>query len=351
VNKDIIVGMDLGDKTHEMCVLDANGKVIERRKISSTRKAVERAFREFSGAVVVVESGTHSRWVSQEAEKQGHEVLVGNARKLRMIWKSSRKSDVRDAEMLARIGRFDRELLYPIKHRGVESHCDLELIKARDLMVRARAGMINHVRSVVRSHGERIPKHSTDAFGRKAQLPQQLREPMEPLLQMIRDLTEQIKSYEYRIEQLNRASYPETKHLMQVTGVGHLTALAYVLTLEDPGRFKESRRVGAYLGLVPRRDQSGQTDKQLRITKEGDEYLRRLLVGSAHYIMGPFGPPCDLRKHGAKLMRTGGKNAKRRAVVAVARKLAILLHVLWRTGAIYDPHYNSKSKKPSVPAT
>jgi len=330
--------MDLGDKTHELCMLDAAGEVMERREIPSTRQGLKKALADYPGAVVVVETGTHSRWVNQEAEGLGHKVLVGNARKLRMIWQRSHKSDVRDAEMLARIGRFDPKLLYPIRHRSQGAHLDLELIKARDLLVRSRTNLINHIRSVVKSHGERVAKYSADAFGTKARMSQPLREGLEPLLQTIRELTKRIKDYEKKISTLAKEKYPEeTGRLTQVAGVGSLTALAYVLTLEEPERFWEGRMVGAFLGLVPRRDQSGRSDKQLRITKEGNAYLRRLMVGSAHYILGPFGPQSDLRAYGMRLMERGGKNAKRRAIVAVARKLSVLLYALWVDRTEYEP--------------
>jgi transposase len=267
----------------------------------------------------------------------GLEVLVGNARKLRLIWQSRLKSDTRDAVMLARIARFDRELLCPIQHRGEQVQMDLEIIRARDLLVHGRTQMVNHVRSVVKSMGERLPPASTAAFGNKAKLPEVLNKALQPMLEMIRELTKTIHGYDLMIKDAAAKKYPETEQLTQVGGVGPLTALAYVLTLEEPERFAKSRMVGPYLGLVPRLDQSGQIDKQLRITKHGNGYLRRLLVGSAHYILGPFGPDCDLRTFGLKLMQRGGKNAKKRAVVAVARKLAVLLHALWRSGQPYEP--------------
>ena len=118
-----------------------------------------------------------------------------------------------------------------------------------------------------------------------------------------------------------------------------------MLTLEDPYRFKKSRSVGAYLGLVPATDRSGERDPQKRISKEGNEMLRRLLVGSAHYVLGPFGSDSDLRRHGEKIASRGGKNAKKRAVVAVARKLAVLLHRLWISGEVYDPLYNAHRRQ------
>lgn len=337
MKKGITIGMDLGDKKHQVCILDKTGKIIAEEAIAGTRTAMTSFFKQYRGAVVAMETGTHSRWVSQVATAAGLEVLVGNARKLRMIWQSRQKSDTRDAVMLARIARFDPALLCPIHHRGEQVQMDLEIIRARDLLVRERTRMVNHVRGVVKNMGERLPASSAAAFGHKAKIPEALNEAMQPMLEMIRELTKKIRGYDLMIKETAVNKYPETEQLRQVGGVGPVTALAYVLTLEEPERFAKSRMVGPYLGLVPRLDQSGQIDKQLRITKHGDGYLRRLLVGSANYILGPFGPDCDLRTFGLKLMQRGGKNAKKRAVVAVARKLAVLLHALWRSGQQYEP--------------
>ncbi len=162
-----------------------------------------------------------------------------------------------------------------------------------------------------------------------------------PILEQIGSLTERIRDYERKLEAISKERYPETDLLRQVEGIGPLTALTFVLTLEDPYRFAKSRSVGAYLGLVPASEKSGDRDPQRRISKEGDEMLRKLLVGSAHYILGPFGSDSDLRRHGEKIASRGGKNAKKRAVVAVARKLAVLLHRLWITAEVYDPLYNA----------
>jgi len=337
MKKGITIGMDLGDKKHQVCILNKTGKIITEEEVAGTRTAAVRFFKQYRGAVVAMETGPHSRWVSQIAAAAGLEVLVGNARKLRMIWQSRQKSDTRDAVMLARIARFDPALLCPIRHRGEQVQMDLEIIRARDLLVRERTQMVNHVRSVVKSMGERLAICSAESFGRKAKIPEALNEALKPMLEMIQELTKKIRAYDLIVKEAVANKYPETERLRQVGGVGPLTALAYVLTLEEPERFAKSRMAGAYLGLVPRLDQSGQIYKQLRITKHGDGYLRRLLVSSAHYILGPFGPDCDLRTFGLKLMQRGGKNAKKRAVVAVARKLAVLLHALWRNGAIYEP--------------
>lgn len=347
MKKNTTVGMDLGDKTHEICVLDATGKVVVREPIGNTKASLGKFFKGYKGAVVVMEAGTHSPWISRELESLGCEVLVGNARKLRMIWKAKNKSDVRDAEMLARIARVDRTLLYQVHHRSAEAQADLAILKARDALVGTRADLVNHVRSTVKGTGHRINKCSTEAFARIApeSIPEGLRSALFPVIEVIEAMSAQIRIYDREIPVLIEQRHPQAKRLSQVPGVGPVTSLGFVLSLEEPDRFKKSRSVGAYLGLTARRDQSGETDKQLRITKAGDEYVRRLLVGCSHYILGAFGPECDLRRFGLKLAARGGKNAKRRAIVAVARKLAVLLHRLWATGAEYDPEYRKNSVK------
>lgn len=347
MKKGTTVGMDLGDKSHEVCVLDASGKVILRKQITNTKESLKKFFEAYKGVLVVMEAGTHSPWVSRTLEALGCEVLVGNARKLRMIWMAKNKSDVRDAEMLARIGRMDRSLLYPIHHRGEAAQQDLAILKARDALVSVRADLVNHVRSTVKGTGHRINKCSTEAFARRSResIPEGLRHALVPVVEAIEAISEQIRSFDKEIATKMDERHPDAKRLSQVPGVGPVTSMGFVLSLEDPSRFRKSRAVGAYLGLTTRRDQSGQTDKQLRITKAGDEYVRRLLVGCSHYILGAFGPDCDLRRFGLRLAARGGKNAKRRAIVAVARKLGVMLHRLWVTGAEYDPDYRINNVK------
>ncbi len=192
-----------------------------------------------------------------------------------------------------------------------------------------------------------MPKCPARSFHKRApeHIPEALWPALGPILEQIASLTaERIRDYDRRLEAISEECYPETTLLRQVEGIGPLTALAFVLTVGDPGRFEKSRSVGAYLGLVPATDRSGERDPQKRISKEGDEMLRRLLVGSAHYILGPFGSDSDLRRHGEKMASRGGKNSKKRAVVAVARKLAVLLHSLWVSGELYDPLYNARRR-------
>jgi len=292
---------------------------------------------------IAIEAGTHSPWASRVLEECGHEVLVANARKLRLIYSNKQKTDEVDAENLARLARLDPRLLYPLRHRGEESQAHMAIIRSRQALVGSRTQLVNHVRGAVKSFGARLPKCPARSFHKRASeyIPEALMPALGPILETIASLTERIRDYERELETISREHYPETDLLRQVEGIGPLTALTFVLTLEDPYRFEKSRAVGAYLGLVPARDQSGDRDPQKHISKEGDEMLRKLLVGSAHYVLGPFGSDSDLRRHGEKIASRGGKNSKKRAVVAVARKLAVLLHTLWVTGEAYEPLYNT----------
>jgi transposase len=343
-NSTIFVGIDLGDKFSYLAILDQDGELIEETRIPTTQAAFRHKFSVLTSCRVAMEVGAQSRWTSHLLQDLGHDVLVANARKLKAIYNNPRKGDRADAEILARLARLDPKLLSPIHHRTPEAQAHLAIIRSRDVLVRSRTLLINNVRGVVKSSGDRLPSCSANRFASKVApaIPDLLLPALLPILDTIASLSEQIRTYDRQIAVLCEENYPETRQLKSVDGVGSLTSLAYVLTLESPERFTRSRDVGAALGLVPKRDQSGDRDPQLRITKTGDSYLRRLLVGSAQYILGPFGPDCDLRRWGLKLAERGGKNAKKRAVVAVARKLAILLHCLWKTGTIYDPFFQSQ---------
>jgi len=331
------VGCDLGDKMSAVCVLDEGGKVALRTSIGTNSRAMTVFFTR-APVHVVIEVGAHSRWVGELLEGLGHRVTVANPRRVKLISQSDRKTDRNDAELLARLGRADAELLSPIRHRQSQSQADLAVAKARDMLVATRTKLVNHVRGTVKAFGERLPKCSADSFAKKtrALIPVPLKAALDPVYEMLERLHEQIREQDAMIERVAQR-YPDVEVVSQIGGVGTLTALVFVLTIEDKTRFEKSRMVGAYLGLCPRKNQSGSGDPQLRITKAGDPFVRRLLVNAANYVLGPFGKDCDLRRWGEAIAKRGGKNAKKRARVAVARKLAVLMHRLWVSGEVYEP--------------
>ena len=335
------VGIDLGDQWSRYCVLDEEGEVMEEGRFKTTPEAVKKHFSGLEPRRIAIEAGTHSLWVNEHLGQLGHEVLVANAREIRAITHSVELIALAIAEKLARYARVDPKILHPITHRSLEMQRSLNVIRARDVLVRMRTMAVNAARGLVKPCGYRRPICSTESFaGRcRKELPPELLEIAEPLLKQIELATAQIAFCDKQIQELADKGYSETKALRKIPGVGALTALTYVLTLADKRRFPHSRDVGCYLGFRPRRSQSGDSDPQLGITNAGDRYLRKLLVQSAHYVLGHYGPDSALRQGGQRLCARGGKNAKKRAIIAVARKLSVLLHRLWITQAEYLPFY------------
>jgi transposase len=339
----LTIGLDLGDRTSHYCIFNEAGEIILEQKLPTTPEAMKQTFERIPRSLIALETGTHSPWVSRLLRELGHKVLVAHAQKVQLISKSNRKDDRHDARTLARLARIDPELLGPVRHRSAKAQIHLTVIRARAELVSARTSLVNAARGLVKSYGQRLPKCGTQRVSQElgAGLKAELREVLEPLLKEIESLNEHIQEYGVRMEKIARENYPQVELLKQVKGVGTQIALTYVLTLEDPHRFAKSREVGCFLGLRPGRRDSGESQPQMHISKEGDRYLRTMLVQGAHYILGPFGEDSDLRRWGLKLAARGGKNAKKRAVVAVARKLAVLLHRLWVSGEVYEPLRNS----------
>ena len=341
----LIVGVDLGDKESHICLLNKETGDEDHSKVAMTFSAVQRTFSTIPAKKVVMEVGGNSRWFSNHLKEMGFEVIVADARRIPLISKSNTKNDKNDAILLAKLGASDLELLNPITHRSDTAHMDLAQIKARDALVGNRTRLINHVRGTLKPFGIRLGTLTTNVNVVQvySQIPERLAPALHPLLDNIKQLTSQIRLFDRQIQKLCEECYPETFGLSQVKGVGSMTALAFILTLDDHTRFEKSRDVGSYLGLCPRQSDSGEVVSQLGITKAGNGHLRRLLVHCAHYIMGPFGEDSDLRRWGLALSERGGGNAKKRAVVAVARKLSVLLHRLWVTQAEYKPLRNSEA--------
>jgi len=340
----LTIGLDLGDRWSWYCMLDESGSVLREQRLSTTAKALHEGFGKMPRSRIAVETGMHSPWVSRLLSELGHEVIVAHARSVRLIGESRKKDDRLDAQTLARLARIDPQLLCPVKHRSAQAQADLSVIRARAGLVRARTALVNTARGLAKSYGERLRGCNVRSMNpeKAAGLSPELKRALEPLLVAIESVSEQMAAYHQRIEALAEQSYPQVARLKQVKGVGTLIALTFVLTLEDPHRFRKSRDVGCYLGLQPGRRNSGQSEPQLHISKEGDPYLRTLLVQGAQHILGPFGVDSDLRRWGLKLAERGGRNGKKRAIVAVARKLAVLLHRLWVSGEVYEPLHHRK---------
>jgi transposase len=341
----LTVGLDLGDQWSQFCQLDAAGQIQQEGRVRSTRSAFQARFGALAPARIALETGTHSLWASELLAELGHEVIVAHVREVRAITGSDSKSDQVDARKLARYARVDPEILHPVQLRNSDQQRDLVLIRARAALVRARSLLINTVRGLVKPFGSRVSSCDADCFANRCreELPGDVQMSLLPVVEQIAQLTEQIQDYEKQISVVAAEKYPDLAPLRSVFGVGPVTALTFVLTLADPQRFTKSRDVGCYLGLRPQRHQSGERDPQLGITKAGNPYLRWLLVECAHRLLRIDAPDSAIKRWGQKLCERGGKNAQKRAIVAVARKLAVLLHRLWVTQQKWEPLYGVRS--------
>lgn len=325
----LVIGVDLGDKQSQVCVLGAEQEIRHEVRVHTTTPALQSWFESLQPSLVVVEAGTHSPWVSRLLEQLGHAVMVVDPRRLKLISASDSKNDPADARMLARVAAAMPELLRVVKHRSVEAQKDLTVIRARARLVEVRTKLWCSLRGLAKTLGHRLPRRVSAEMLVDWEI-------LRPLWRALEDVRQRIAEYDAKIRELER-KYPVAQRLQQIAGVGALISLTFVLTLDDHLRFRKSRQIGSYLGLRPRQRDSGESQPQLRITKAGDAYLRSLLIQGAQYILGRFGPDTDLKRWGLKLAQRGGKNAKKRAVVAVARKLAVLMHRLWVDQSVYQP--------------
>lgn len=335
---ELTIGLDLSDRSFQFCELNATGEIVGEGRFKLDRASLQKYLASQPKARVALETGGQSAWVKQVIEELGHEAVVANARELQAVTGRSHRTDHHDARQLARLARVDRELLNPVKLRDAPQQADLFVIRARALLVGMRTTLINFARGVTKTTGQRLPSSASHRFAERVRdaVPEALRPALLPLLRVLDQVGEELDGYDESIEGLADERYPETRWLRQAPGVGTLTALTFVLTVNDPARFAHSREVGPFVGLVPRRRQSGEQDPHVRISKCGDGYLRKLLVQCAHVVMGRFGPDCALRRWALEDARHS-RSAKQRTVVAVARKLAVLLHRLWSRQEVFQP--------------
>jgi transposase len=350
----LVLGLDIGDRSSTYCLMTRARCVLSRGSIATERKKLKPFFESLKPCRVVLEAGAQSNWIATLAREVGHETAVANPRKLKALTASNKKTDRVDAFLLARFGVSDVDLLHVIEHRSLDAQVALSDMHSRDQLICARTTLVNYVRATVKVVGERLPKCNPDSFDTRTlwEIPKALRRGLIPVLRVIENLTRQIQKLDRHIARLSKTKYPQTELLRAVKGVGPLNALAMVLTIGDPRRFKTSRQVGCYFGLVPKKRQSGDFDPELGITKEGSSFARRLAVSAAQYVLGPFAEDSDVRRYGQRIIdkNGGSKVGKKKAVVAVARKLAVLCHRLLLTGEVYDPFHSARPKGEPAPA-
>jgi transposase len=349
IKEQVAMALDLSRRTfHALGIDRGTGEVVEDGSHRLEGAAFDRLVKRWpQRPLVVIEAGGNSAWVQRELEARGCRVWVVASTTLAHAYRGRRKDDRRDARQLLTLALADPQSLRLVHHRGEEAEARLATLKARDCLVRMRTMGVNHVRGALARTGVPAPRCATSALPQRVdalleELPSPVKAALEPVLRQVDVLSTDIRGLDRAIEKLCNERYPVTARLRQVKGVGGLVSLAFVLAIDDPARFRRSRDVGAYFGLVPSRSQSGDHDPQLGIDKCGNAFLRKLLVQAAHYILGPFGPDTDLRRWGLLRSQRGGASSRKRALVAVARKLAVLLHALWTTGAAYEPLRNAR---------
>lgn len=333
------IGLDVGDRITHFCALDSKRNVVRRQKFSTNLEQLQKVFDGVPRCVVILEAGSQSPWMSPALEELGHDAFVADPRRVALVTKDHRKSDRRDAETLARLVSGVPELLGRVRHRSADTQADLAVMRMRDMLVRQRSQLVQHIRGTLKAFGIRLRSGDARSFHKWApeQFPELLHPALSPAIASLEDLAVRLADLNETLDRVAKERHPETVPLREVNGVGPLTALAFVLTIEDPERFAESRQVGSWVGLCPKSHASGDQNPQLGISRAGNGYLRRLLIQCAHYILGPFGKPSDLRIFGLQLVARGGRAPKKRAAVAVARKLSVMLHRMWVTQEPYEP--------------
>jgi transposase len=340
-----MIGIDIGDRSSELCVLGKVKQVLVRGAVPTDRATIQELFGSIAATTVVLETGTHSPWMSRDISERGHRALVASAREVSRVLKNKKKNDRRDAEQLARLAAADEKLLGLVEHRSEQAQLMLGKMKVRQQLIQSRTRLCNEARGLVKSHGYRLVKIEPERMTQLAvagTIPKELEELIRPLLKHVEQLNESIRKLDEELLKLAKEKYPQTKYVDQIYGVGPVVSLAFVLTIDDASRFGRSRDVGSYLGLTPGQDQSGESNPQLRITRQGDGLMRALLVNAAQCVLRKNSPECDLKRHGMKLAERGGKTARKKAVVAVARKLAVLMHKLLVSKAAYNPQHNQQ---------
>ena len=335
----ITIGMDLGNRKHTVCAINGAGELLWRTEVINTPEALKPFFEENAGATVAMETGLCCRWISALAKRCGCEVLVGNARKLAPIWQSMQKSDENDAFMIAKLARFDRGLFHPVSLRDDERHEMVQILELREVAVSQRTQAVNSIRGLCKAMGVFIPDCDATRFHKVAKdaIPRDLSWKFLPMLRQLKETAETIRQYDAMLKRYASGHFGEEVALASsIPGIGPVTSCAFVALVGDAKRFGKARDAGVYFGLTPARDQSGDRDAPKRVTKAGSKMMRRLLVTAANYVMRTSSPDTAIKRHGMRICARGGKIAKRKAKVAIARKLAVVMLAMLRSGRPYE---------------
>ena len=332
------IGADVSDRTTKICVMTkADGgerRIVVETTCATTETGFEEAFSKFDRSwPVVFETGTHCRWMDRLFRKMGFRTIIGNPGKIPSITKSNTKNDRNDARELARLALADPAMLHPVFLRGETFQQMLRFHHARNMLISQRTQTINQIRGFAKSMGHRIERTSTERFHElgKAEWPEELEECAWPLMGSLKTINLKIKAYDKLIARL--AERPEFKAMVErvraVYGVGIIGSTVFIAAIGGrPDRFGHARDVGAYLGMTPKQDKSGDDDKQLHITHAGTEIVRTALVECAGIVMMSNAKDTDLKLKGLRIAMRGGKIARRKAKVAVARGLAVAMLAL-----------------------
>ena len=332
------IGADVSDRTTKICVMTkADGgerRIVVETTCATTKAGFEEAFSKFDRSwPVVFETGTHCRWMDRLFRRMGFKTIVGNPGKIPSITKSNTKNDRNDARELARLAIADPAMLHPVFLRDEVYQQMLRFHHARNVLISQRTQTINQIRGFAKSMGYRIECSSTGRFHeqRKAGWPNELEECTWPLMGVLKAINLKIKAYDKLIARL--AERPEFKPMIErvrvVYGVGTIGSTVFVAAIGGrPDRFDRVRDIGPYFGMIPKQDQSGDDDKQLHITHAGPEIVRTALVECAGVVMMEKSKDTDLKLKGLRIAMRGGKIARKKAKVAVARGLAVAMLAL-----------------------
>lgn len=329
------IGADVSDRTTKICVMTkAEGgerRIVVETTCATTKAGFEEALSKFDRSwPVVFETGTHCRWMDRLFKEMGFKTIVGNPGKIPSITKSNTKNDRNDARELARLAIADPAMLHPVFLRDEVYQQMLRFHHSRNMLISQRTQTINQIRGFAKSMGHRIECSSTEKFHElsKADWPRELEECAWPLMGVLKTVNLKIKAYDRLIERL--AERPEFKPMVErvrvVYGVGVIGSTVFVAAIGGrPDRFDHTRDIGAYLGMIPKQDQSGDDDKQLHITHAGADIVRATLVECAGVVMMSNAKDTDLKLKGLRIAMHGGGIAKKKAKVAVARALAVTM--------------------------